>query len=326
MRPVGTRVSFFAAFLAAGLVVVSVVLVFGAPGVAAQAQGQAQAQNGSGAPSPPEVDTEIRFEDEVRVGEETTIRPVATVEETPVSAEVSVDLTMLIGGEVIETQSFEEQISNDTVIRREFKHTFESSGRKQVVFRGVLSAQGQQVSGTISDEVDVLAEEDSEDTDGGTDEGGNESETRDGETPERSGNREADDENGSEEGGSDEGDGEEETETEGGTESEQEADETETGSEGETEGDSTEVSQGSEDGPEAGGNGTEAPEKEYTDAENDEPNEDPEAPVQDSNEETVDGSTEAEGPGADNGEGLPGFTAAVALVALFSGALYARYG
>lgn len=313
------------------MLVVSV--IFGTPGVAAQAQ----AQNGSDAPSPPEVDTEIRFEDEVRVGEETAIRPVATVEETPVSADVSVDLTMSIDGEEIETQSFEERISNDTVVRREFTHTFESPGRKQVEFRGELSAQGKRVSGTISDEVDVLAEEDGEDTgedtDGSTDGGESGSETPDDETSESRDNQEAKDENGSEEVDDDERNEGEGTETEGDVEEwEEGTDGTETGtetrSEERAEGEvSTGDSQESKDEPETEEGETEAAEQEDTDMKDDEEtDENSEVPEKDGDEETVGESTETEDTGAEQREPLPGFTAAVALVALFAGALYTRYG
>jgi len=311
-------------------VVVSIVL--GAPGVAAQAQ----TQNGSDAPSPPEVDTEIQFEDEVRVGEETTIRPVATVDETPISAEVSVDLTMSIDGEEAETQSFEVRISNDTVIRRGFTHTFESPGTKQVGFRGVLSAQGQQVSGTISDEVEVLAEEDVEDTDRDrrTDGGGSGSETRGDEAPGGSDNQEADNGNGSEEVGSDDRKEGEETETEGDAEAPEDGTdetETETGTGSEEETEDEEPTENSQEPQEEHGTETEGDEAEATEGlspseeDDEETEEDSETSEEESDGETVGGSTEADDPGADQRERLPGFTAAVALVALFAGALYARY-
>jgi len=137
--------------------------------LAASSVGHAAAQDD--APPEPEIDTSVEFEDEVRAGEETTVAPVAVVDETPVSATVTIDLTMYVDGEAVETQSFEETVSNDTVVRRVYTHTFEEPGVKDVEFTGTVSALDREVTGSISEEVTVLPVDENDADDGEGNEG-----------------------------------------------------------------------------------------------------------------------------------------------------------
>jgi len=144
-----------------------VVLVWGATGVAAQ-----------------EVETEIQFEDEVTVGEETTITYVATVVETPMETTVETELTLSVDGEEIGIQTTEEEVFEGAELRTEFEHTFESSGEKEVTVDSVTRALGQEITDSTTATVTVAeAEEDGNETEGddGTDDGTDDS-TDDGDT------------------------------------------------------------------------------------------------------------------------------------------------
>ena len=126
--------------LVVALVVVS---VGGATGVAAQ-----------------EVNTEIQFEDEVVVGEETTITYVANVVETPMETDVEVELTLLVDGEEVQTQTTEEEVFDGAELRTEFEHTFDSSGEKEVTVDSVTRAFGQEITDSTTATVSVTEAED----------------------------------------------------------------------------------------------------------------------------------------------------------------------
>jgi PGF-CTERM protein len=145
------------------LVTVFVVLsVAGATGVAAQ-----------------EVETEIQFEDEVVVDEETTVTYVANVVETPVETNVEVGLTLLIDGEVVRTQTTEEEVFDGAELRTEFAHTFDSSGEKEVTVDSVTEVFGQRIADSTTETVTVMAEDNgTEDgVSNGTDEGSSDDNT-----------------------------------------------------------------------------------------------------------------------------------------------------
>lgn len=202
--------------LVVALVVVS---VGGATGVAAQ-----------------EVNTEIQFEDEVVVGEETTITYVANVVETPMETDVEVELTLLVDGEEVQTQTTEEEVFDGAELRTEFEHTFDSSGEKEVTVDSVTRAFGQEITDSTTATVSVTEAEDGDNEteddgtgDSGTDDGTGDStdsddtEDGDGGMEESTGN-ETDDrtdmEDGTEDGVEDsetDGDTDTGTNTEGGT-------------------------------------------------------------------------------------------------------------
>lgn len=149
-----------------------------APGVSAQENGTDPADEID--PGTVEVETDIEFEETVRAGEETTVSPVVTVEEIPFSIDVSVEMTMYVDGEATETRSFEETVTNGTVVQKDYTHTFSTPGDKQVEFVGEFSALGQEVTGTVSEEVTVLSEaDDGGSGSGGGDGGGDEQEDED---------------------------------------------------------------------------------------------------------------------------------------------------
>lgn len=86
-----------------------------------------------------EVETEIRFEDEVVEREETTITYVSTVVETPVETDVNTEVTLMVDGEEVDSLSTEEEVFEGAEIRTEFTHTFESAGEKEVTVEAVAS-------------------------------------------------------------------------------------------------------------------------------------------------------------------------------------------
>lgn len=143
------------------VVALVVVSVGGATGVAAQ-----------------EVNTEIQFEDEVVVGEETTITYVANVVETPMETDVEVELTLLVDGEEVQTQTTEEEVFDGAELRMEFEHTFDSSGEKEVTVDSVTRAFGQEITDSTTATVSVTEAEDGDNEteddgtgDSGTDDG-----------------------------------------------------------------------------------------------------------------------------------------------------------
>lgn len=200
--------------LVVALVVVS---VGGATGVAAQ-----------------EVNTEIQFEDEVVVGEETTITYVANVVETPMETDVEVELTLLVDGEEVQTQTTEEEVFDGAELRTEFEHTFDSSGEKEVTVDSVTRAFGQEITDSTTATVSVTEAEDGDneteddgtgDMDDGTGDSTDSDDTEDGDGGmEESTGNETDDstdmEDGTEDGVEDsetDGDTDTGTNTEGGT-------------------------------------------------------------------------------------------------------------
>ena len=113
-----------------------------------------------------EVETEIQFEDEVVKGEETTIAYFTTVVETPVETNVDTDVTLLVDGEVVETVSGQERVSEGAEIRTEFNHTFDSPGEKSVTVNGTAFVPpfGPELKDSTTATVAVLAA----DNEGGT--------------------------------------------------------------------------------------------------------------------------------------------------------------
>ena len=199
------RTSVLASAFVALILVLSLLCVSGVS--AQETEGGTDTETDAG---PIEFDTDVEFEDAVRAGEETTVSPVVTIEEIPFSVDVSVEMTMYVDGEATETVDFEETVTNGTVVRKEFTHTFVSPGNKNVEFEGVFSALGQEVTRTISDEVAVLAEND-DGEDGGEDDGGGE-ETDDGDEEESDEDNEENDGEEIDEGTEDREENEKETE------------------------------------------------------------------------------------------------------------------
>lgn len=117
-----------------------------------------------------EVETEIRFEDEVVEREETTITYVSTVVETPVETDVNTEVTLMVDGEEVDSLSTEEEVFEGAEIRTEFTHTFESAGEKEVTVEAVASVSrfAPEATDSTTATVTVMSAED-EGTDGGTD-------------------------------------------------------------------------------------------------------------------------------------------------------------
>ena len=132
------------------VITVIIVSVAGATGVTAQ-----------------EVETEIQFEDEVVVDEETTVTYVANVVETPVETNVEVELTLLVDGEEVRTQTTEEEVFDGAELRTEFAHTFDSSGEKEVTVDSVTEVFGQRITDSTTETVTVMAEDDGDGTEDG---------------------------------------------------------------------------------------------------------------------------------------------------------------
>lgn len=204
-------------FIIPVLIAVVAISVVGATSVAAQ-----------------EVETEIQFEDEVVVGEETTITYVANVVETPMETDVEVELTLLVDGEEVQTQTTEEEVFDGAELRTEFEHTFDSSGEKEVTVDSVTMAFGQEITDSTTATVSVTEAEDGDneteddgtgDMDDGTGDSTDSDDTEDGDGGmEESTGNETDDstdmEDGTEDGVEDsetDGDTDTGTNTEGGT-------------------------------------------------------------------------------------------------------------
>lgn len=109
-----------------------------------------------------DADREIQFEDEVTVGEETVITYVSTVQDSPIETTAEVELTLSIDGEEIETSTEEEEIAEGAEIVREFTHTFDSAGEKDVRIDSFTEVLGQTVEETTEATVSVAAGEDDE--------------------------------------------------------------------------------------------------------------------------------------------------------------------
>lgn len=182
------------------LVVVVVVSVGGATGVAAQ-----------------EVETEIQFEDEVVEGEETTITYVANVVETPMEADVEVELTLRVDGEEVQTVTTEEEVFEGAELRTEFEHAFDTSGGKEVTVDSVTEAFGQEITDSTTATVTVMAADENDgnetegDTDDGMDDGTDETDGGTGEGTDDSTDDGVDDETENETEGSDDGNGGDDT-------------------------------------------------------------------------------------------------------------------
>jgi PGF-CTERM protein len=121
-----------------------------------------------------EINRDIEFEDNVTVGEETTITYVSVIEQTPVEDTVDIDLTLFVDGEEVSTATTQEEIFNGAEIRVNFTHTFESAGEKQVRVETLSEVLGQEVEGSAESTVTVSGgemEEETNETDGEMDEG-----------------------------------------------------------------------------------------------------------------------------------------------------------
>jgi PGF-CTERM protein len=113
------------------------------------------------------VETEIQFEDEVVVDEETTVTYVANVVETPVETNVEVELTLLVDGEEVRTQTTEEEVFDGAELRTKFAHTFDCSGEKEVTVDSVTEVFGQRITDSTTETVTVTAAEESDGNESG---------------------------------------------------------------------------------------------------------------------------------------------------------------
>lgn len=84
------------------------------------------------AASAQEVESDIRFDDEVVVGEETTITYVSTVVETPADVEADIQVELIVDGERVEDFSTQAEVFEGAELETDFTHTFESAGEKRV--------------------------------------------------------------------------------------------------------------------------------------------------------------------------------------------------
>ena len=84
------------------------------------------------AASAQEVESDIRFDDEVVVGEETTITYISTVVETPADVEADIEVDLLVDGERVDTFSTQADVFEGAELETDFTHTFESAGEKRV--------------------------------------------------------------------------------------------------------------------------------------------------------------------------------------------------
>jgi len=157
-----------------------------------------------------EIGLDIEFEEDVTVGNETSITHVATVEEASAEVDAEVDLTMFVNGEEVDSKTFEERIVEGKTVRTEFTHTFESGGENEVSFDGVVSALGQELEDSVTETVEVESDEEMSEDDSMEEMDENESEHDD--SIEEMGENESEQDDSM---GSDSTDGESENDTEG---------------------------------------------------------------------------------------------------------------
>jgi PGF-CTERM protein len=122
-----------------------------------------------------EVEREILFEDNVTVGNETTITYHSVIEESPAEVEADIDLTLFVDDEEVGSTTITREILDGTEIRVNFTHTFESAGERRVRVDTVTRALGTEIEGGTQDTVNVSAAETDRETGNMTDTGaGNE--------------------------------------------------------------------------------------------------------------------------------------------------------
>lgn len=102
-----------------------------------------------------DMDHAIEFEDNVVAGEETTIVYMGTVYDPTVETTVTTDVEMSIDGSVVADRSYSMEMYDGVEIREEFTHTFDSAGEHEVEFTLTFTAFGQSRTASYTDTVDV---------------------------------------------------------------------------------------------------------------------------------------------------------------------------
>jgi hypothetical protein len=126
-----------------------------------------------------EINREIQFEDNVTVGEETTITFISNIEESPAEVEADVGITLLVDGEEVDSTTVTKEITDGTQIRVNFTHTFESAGERQVRVETLTQALGTEVEGSVESSVMVSEAGMGNETDGTDADDGNETDETD---------------------------------------------------------------------------------------------------------------------------------------------------
>jgi hypothetical protein len=105
-----------------------------------------------------ETNRDLEFENDVTVGEQTTITYVIKINETPVEDDADIEATLFVDGRSIQTKTKTEQIYDGAEIRIHFPHTFNSGGIRDVRVESTTQILGQQVEGSAEDTVSVAVE------------------------------------------------------------------------------------------------------------------------------------------------------------------------
>lgn len=104
-----------------------------------------------------DVDREIQFEDNVTVGEETTVTYISNIHESPAEVEADIQITLFVDDEEIDSTTVTREITDGTQIRANFTHTFESAGERQVRVETLTQALGTEREGSVETTVTVNA-------------------------------------------------------------------------------------------------------------------------------------------------------------------------
>lgn len=106
-----------------------------------------------------DIDHSIEFEEPVVAGEETTFTFTGTVHDPTVETEVNADVEFTVDGEVVDERSYSMEMYDGVELHEEFTHAFDSAGEHEVGFTFTFSVFGQSRTASFTETVTVQSPE-----------------------------------------------------------------------------------------------------------------------------------------------------------------------